>query len=277
MANTVIMPQISRKARAGLAKDLVFAGMPFRSYAKTLKDVSGCGNDMTIQGSTMLGASIGSHKVLGPTYQTSTSSRWYRGTAGELSLRHSGAWSFSIWLKPNTLAMANDGYFWTYRNYATHYPINMFMTKTSGYANITVYRSSGTTSKTIQSTKTLVAGEWTCLGFRFVPSTSLDIFWNGVLHASNTTSMFSDIDVWTDIAMNLGSPGNDTFSWDGWIAHPYAWKRALRDGEFKALYTDPFALFRHDVVSIFKPDFFPTIQPRRVAFNRQYPPHSTQW
>ena len=69
---------------------------------------------------------------------------------------------------------------------------------------------------------------------RFIPSTSMDIFVDGVLKVSDTTSVPAGIFNGTAplrLGMTYTATGSHVLGWEGYMDMPYIWSRALSDSE----------------------------------------------
>lgn len=275
MPASVILPAIN-PAKRKLAQGLVLAPFPFNSYGAVLKDLSGYGYDLSYAG-TVSSANHAIDTRLGPVFKTGSSSKRYRGTVNEPAQQSGGPWTLMAWVRPNTLAMTNDGYFLTYRNFGSHYPLNLAMVKTSGVVSLIIVGAGDSPTKQVSGTKGMTAGRWTHACGVYVPSSKIEIYFDGILDTTNTTSIPSAAGTWNDIAWNLGGPQSDSYSFDGWMAHVYVWNRALTAGEVRQFYEDPWVLFRHEVRGTIVPPFLPRIASRRKAMNLEVPTKVLTW
>lgn len=265
LSNTYILPQIAPQARS-LARGLVFAGYPSgKLYGKTIKDLSGYGYNVNYVAAVHAGADATIDPRLGPVFQTGSSSKRYRGAVNEPAQQSGGEWTLMSWVKPNTLSQGSDAYFLTYRNFSNHFPLNLLMTNTTGLASLVIVGASDTPTKQVTGSRGMTAGKWHHACGVYIPSTRIDVYLDGTLDATNSTSIPSAAGTWSDIAWNIGGPQSDSFSFNGWMAHVYVWNRALTAGEVRQFYDDPWVLFRHSL-TLGKVPATPTTSP--FYFNR---------
>lgn len=191
-----------------------------------------------------------------------------RGTVGVTEHINTGAGTIACWVRPTTISPGADGYFFTYRNNTSHFSWNMIMKHSTGLMECFWFRSDGE-NDSATTTSGMVANTWAFLVSTYVPSTFIKVYFNGALETTNTTSIIANQSSWTDIAINLGSPGASSANgFSGALAHPMCWNRALTDGEIKQLYLDPWVLWRHEM-SLGKTPAAPSFNPA-WAVNSNY-------
>jgi hypothetical protein len=95
----------------------------------------------------------------------------------------------------------------------------------------TMVSTDGTTLLTAVGPQTLGAGTWYCVGYQFIPSTSVTGFLNGVLEASITSSVPATLNV-NSAQLTMGATDNPASYMTGDIALPFMCASALPDVDF---------------------------------------------
>lgn len=243
---TLLFPQLSPSARS-LAANLVFSAPPFTAQGNTIKDLSGNLIDITAQ-ATGVTRQCDSRLGIGVNTVRSTN-KFFRSATNVEILKWTGAWTVSAWILPTTISPGNDGYFFTYRKNGNHYVFNLLMENTTGRAKA-FFHTSDAVFSTTTGTSACSTTKPTFVTAVYIPSTSVKLYVNGVLETTTTSSIPTALPTYTDVAINIGGPGDMSssgFNFNGAIWHPCAWTRDLTAGEIWKLYEDPWRLWRHRV------------------------------
>jgi len=105
--------------------------------------------------------------------------------------------------------------------------------------------SDGSTEKSVTATTSVIDNDWHFVTGVFSPSTSMKIYFDGVLENTNTTSIPATI-YDTDISFKIGtslSSGSLSGQWNGSIQSPFIYNRALSAGEISQIYENTKHLF----------------------------------
>jgi len=150
------------------------------------------------------------------------------------SLQITGALTISVWVKMSSTSGQSQDCLISKDNGSTQRSYTLWG-KTSFSSSPIAYIWNGGANYSVQATTNIEDDNWHHVMLVYVPSTSLNIYIDGILEGSNTTSIPSSINNASQ-NFNIGRFGNGTFTLDGNIDEVAVWDSELSQSDVTAIY-----------------------------------------
>jgi len=153
----------------------------------------------------------------------------YVSMGNPTELQITGALTLSAWVKTSSATQQKI----LFKDDNTNRSYSLGLRPTSLLVRFGIFNGGSFTSVT--STSTIHDGDWHHIAAVFNPSTSMKVFIDGVLEATNTTSIPATID--NDPAdFEIGRRGDSNYYWNGNVDEASIWDSALSDANVATLY-----------------------------------------